>query len=254
MTGDDVGNDWYGAVAKACRTFVACYNKINLATETRKRDLGAEQSLASALLEMCDLRKKRPSRQPTKAELKQIEQRTGVQQAVFLAMFGEDPSGKWDRARRKLEIAKNQLAAEQRADNPSVLDELGNIDIGPAIFRIGCALVAGAVIGAPLGALASHESILPKMAEAVAVTTTTAVFAEVYNPLSPRFGRNRPPAEPTTNADASGFLSIMDEILHPDDEPGSMPRPGELLPPEPPRSPWPPDPGPPSGPKGPGGP
>lgn len=162
-------------------------------------------------------------------------------------MFGEDPQGKWDTAGRNLEIAKNKLAA----DTPSVLRELVNIDVGPALFRIGCATVAGALIGAPLGALAIHESILIKMTESAATTAVTAFAAEIYIPLSTRLERDRTPAEPTKNLGESDIHAVVDLILHPNDEPGSMPGPDEL-PSEPPRSPEPPDLEPPPGPKGPG--
>jgi hypothetical protein len=236
-----------------------CYKQYRLALDVAEGVPGAEQALhrqlkstwldlTSAASELCDLRAKRPPRQPNAAELKAAEQRTGVPPRVFLAMFGEDPLGKWDTARRHLEITKNKLAA----DTPSVLRELVNIDVGPALFRIGCATVAGALIGAPLGALAIHENILIKMTEAAATTAVSAFAAEIYIPLSTRLERDRTPAEPFTPLGASDVGSVVDLILHQNDEPGSMPGPGEL-PSEPPWSPEPPDREPPSGPKGPGG-
>lgn len=197
---------------------------IQSASERTERDEEAEEFLLMAALLFCDLREARPARQPTVAELEQAEKQAGVPQEVFQAMLAEDPSDKWGKARRNLEIAKNDAPGEQRT---TALDELLNIDIGPAFLRKFCKIVANVLIGPPLGkpigALVGH------------------LLAELA----------RPPAEPTTNPGAPVALSLADLVLHQSDEPGGMPDPDEL---PSPWSPEPPDREPPSGPKGPGGP
>jgi hypothetical protein len=77
-----------------------------------------------------------------------------------------------------------------------------------AVFRICCATAIGALIGAPLGALAANEDILLKMAEAAVVIGLGATTAEVIQPLSVKLIHDPAPPPP----DVSDYHLAMTAI------------------------------------------
>lgn len=123
-----------------------------------------------------------------------------------------------------MRVTRAELAAE---DSP--LDRA----FVAAIFRICCAMVIGALVGAPLGALAAHESIVLKMAEAGVVVGLGAAAAEIIEPISVRL-----PREPAAPPDVAGYhlamaagRDVVDLVLssdlQDDTAPGRLKSPGD---------------------------
>lgn len=262
MNRDDTEwESWYRAAADAYLTFEQCRERIASARQSAADKPGAEQSLRRQelpiLLEMInvafhahdlqDLRPPSRTYRPTPRELREAEHRRSVPEGTFLNAFLEGFREPWAanviRTQEGLLAAKKLIEAEQRATNPSVLDRLAEVDLGPAIVRICCATVVGALIGAPLGALAIHENILSKMYESAVVTGLTALAAEIYNPLSELASRDRLPDEPVRTPD---IFTVLDDMTEPGKPPGSLPdfnditawEPPPARRPEDPPSPW----------------
>ena len=267
MTGDDVELElWYQAVTAVCRTIDRCRERIESAKEADAAKPGNTQSIrrqlapiwpemVTAALALYDLQARRPpshTHRPTSRELREAELRKGVPPGTFLGAFSERPAREWLSIRRSLEIAKDLAEAEDRASDPSVLGELRRIDLGSAITRICCATMVGALVGAPLGALAIQQSILEKMYEAAVVTGVTALATEIYGPLSVLASLDQPPAEPIMNWRTSAIDAVMTD-MDGLGQPGSLPDLDELPTLEPRLLPEPPDAKPPRGPKEPGG-
>ncbi len=251
-------SSWEQAPAAALRRIERCLESIANAEEAaagnpeaaeRFRLYGARKRLQAvdAALEVCDLQDRPAPRthRPTDQELREHELRLGLPEGTFRSSVREPGPAETIRLRRGLEVARELAEAELRMSDPPKFDP-GYV---PAIVRICCATVIGALVGAPLGALAIHEDILKKMAEAAIVTGLGAIGAEFAGPLSARAERSpEPPAEPTRAPDVSAADAVFDELLSfggptgrlwdPDDDGPSPGLPPEPRPPRPPRPPW----------------
>jgi hypothetical protein len=147
-----------------------------------------------------------------------------------------------------LELAISVTKAELRAAEPP---DTGR-DFVAAVIRIGCATVIGALVGAPLGALAAQEDILRKVAEAAVVTGLGATTAEVIYPISVKLTRGH--EEPAELHGLSSYRSALDAVrdLQHETGRGALPRTtdrsmdidesAQLKPPDPPQESHPPTP------------
>ncbi len=240
-----IGNDaelelWNRSVAEACRTIVSCRKQVESAKQEAADDPHAAEALprrldlvwphmVHAALRLCDLQEQRPPShkyRPASRDAREAELRLGVPLGTFRGAFSEQPPNAWLSVRRSLEIARDLAQAEQRATNPSTLSKLAEIDLGSAIIRVCCATVVGALVGAPLGALAIHENILTKMYEAAAVIGVTALATEIYNPLLA--SREHQPAEPVVDARMSAIDAVI-AIMNDSTAAGGLNEPDEWL-------------------------
>lgn len=129
-------------------------------------------------------------RSVSSAEVSRLEREWGFEPGTYDTTL-EEPQGQtavvlWGNLEMAIEVTK---AEQQAAESPGVDPEFL-----AAVFRICCATVIGAVIGAPLGALAAQEDILKKVAEAAVVTGVGATAAEVIQRYSVKVTRG--PEEP----------------------------------------------------------
>ena len=121
--------------------------------------------------------------------MREHEVRLGLPEGTFARTFHEPGPEYSVGLGRTLELAEQLAEAELEVSGPP------GPDWGPAIIRICCGTLIGALIGAPLGALAVQENVLKKMIEAAVVGGITAVANELVGPLSERVARS-PAAEP----------------------------------------------------------
>jgi hypothetical protein len=247
-------DSWNDTLETARRKVKDCRESIDNATEAAAkhpekaewfRRYAAKKRLevVNVALDVCDLQDRLAPRtqQPTDGELREHERRLGLPEGTFWRNVREPVPGATIWLRRGLEQAKELAEEELRQSDPLTFD----LDYGPAIIRVCCATVVGALVGAPLGALAIHESVLEKMYEAAIVTGLSAIAAEIAGPLSELARRpDELPAEPAPASSLSGIDAVIDEVLNLEGPPGRLPDldddlrfepppPGQSEPPEP---------------------
>lgn len=178
------------------------------ATETEKSNwlkYGVRKRLdiINVTLDACRLiDQNAPEKAPGNHELRYLERRWGLPEGVFR---NETWREELARQREFLEVAKDLAEAELAMEHPPRPDW---DYIGP-IIRISCAVIVGAGVAAPLGALAIGERVVSKIIEAAVVVGISATAAEGAVWLSERL---RPPALPPTPA-SERRISIIDRAI-----------------------------------------
>jgi hypothetical protein len=221
---------WDQELADARRRVENCRESITNAMEAAARDPRVAKSFARyakkkqlemiiAARQVHDLGLRAPSRSgPTPDELREHELRLGLPPGTFSRCVYDPGPAEAVELGRALELAEELAEAQLGADDPP---EVGP-DYLPAIIRICCATVVGALIGAPLGALAVEENILKKMYEAAIVTGLASIAAEIAGPLS-EMAKHQPQAEPAPEVRDSATT----ERLHPEVARSALPEPPE---------------------------
>lgn len=153
--------------------------------------------------------------------VREIEERCGFVPGTYAGAVGQPSGVRAVMVEQGVELAvqvtRTQLAHED-----------GPVDGGftAAVFRICCATVIGAFVGAPLGALAAHGSIVLKMAEAAVVVGLGASTAEIIEPVSVLL-TDEPEAPPDVADDRLAMSTVRDvhNIAPPSDQPDDEPPP-----------------------------
>lgn len=156
----------------------------------RRDRLEAQLRMLEAARLACRLAIEAPRPPLPSASIHALEERHGFVPGTFAAAVGRPSQARAVLVEQDLDLAIRVTRAELAADD-------GPIDraFTAAVFRICCATVIGALVGAPLGALAADENIVLKMAEAAVVVGLGATTAEIIQPLSLRLTRG-PAARP----------------------------------------------------------